>query len=383
MHRSIARRHVAGAGAAWLLAGHAAAAAEPGETLTIAQIVELTGPAAAFGDAWRNGVELAVQERNAGGGLLGKLVQVVTFDAQSTAFGGRVAMQRALDLEPLAVLGPALSEASRGALAVLRARDTPLILGGNAADLTGAAHPATVRPLPSAAAMMARLCAWLHDEEKPARVAVLWSGHEPFRALRDALLPEARGYGIDLAAEWIAESGEPAADLSRLLKAAPDLLLVLVGPDLAGRVILEARRQAPQVRLIGDATLLAPQTLQVAGLAAEGVLAHVVLPPEPEAGPLAAFAARYEAANKQPPEELALAGYLAVGMVKAALDKAGSADAHTLAEALRGLSTTVATQPMLLADCTWNAAGTPDRPSWIIERHGGKFRSVATLRDAA
>jgi branched-chain amino acid transport system substrate-binding protein len=375
------RRRLFVAGAALPLARRAARAAAPDATLQIAQVVELTGAGSAFGAAWRSGVELAVQEINAAGGMFGALLQVVTFDAQSSATGARAAMQRALDLDPIAVLGPVLSEPARAALSVPRNRGTAVLLGGNAADLTGPAHPATFRPVPSASALMARLCAWLRDEARLTRLAVYWSAHEPFRTGRDALLHEARAHGLGFCAEWVAESGDVAADLPRLLRAAPDVLLVLVAADLAGRVLTEARRQAPQLPVVGEAPLTEPQALQAAGAAAEGVRAHVLLPPEPDAGPAADFVARYAAADKQPPDEAALAGYLAVGMLKAAMDRAGSADPRALAEALRGLFVTASREPMLLTDCAWSAGGDPDRPSWIVEVRDGQRHSVRMLRD--
>jgi branched-chain amino acid transport system substrate-binding protein len=366
MYRPLARRQPTGPGAQSI-------AAEPPRTHMLAQLVELTGPLAEAGDAWRNGAELAVQEINAAGGLLGKLLAVTTYDAGSTAAGARYAMQRALEGDPLAVLGPALSETGRGALVPPRPRGTPLILGGNAADLTGAAHPATFRALPSAAATMARLAGWLRGGRVP-RLAVLWSGRDPYRSSRDALAHEARGRGIDIVAEWVTESTAPAADVSRLLTANPDLLVVLLPPDKAGHAATEARKQAQRLPLIGEASLVAPTALAAAGAAAEGLCAHVLLPPDADGG----FAARYLAANKQPPDELAFAGYLAVGMVKAGLTKAARAEPAALAEALHSLS---ANRDPMLGDCTWNANGDPDRASRIVEVRDGTLHTLKVLRD--
>lgn len=373
------RRRFAGSAAALLLAGRTARAATPGETLPLAQVVELTGALSRSGDAWRNGVELAVQEINAAGGLLGKLLQVTTHDAQSTSAGGHAAMRAALEADPLVVLGPARSDPARGALLVPRGRGTPVILGGGAADLTGPAHPATLRAIPSTQAMMARFALWLHDAGKPGRIAILWSGHDPYRTSRDAFVHEARARGLEIAAEWVTPGTDPAADTSRLLKAAPDSLLLLVPEDIAGRAMAEVARQAAPVRLLGGAWLLDPRTLALAGAAAAGARAHVLLPPDQDSG---GFPARYAAANKQPPREQALAGYLAVGMVKAALEKAGTADPRALAEALRDLSVTAADQPMLLGDCTWNANGDPDRQSFVVEVRDGSPHTVTALRDA-
>jgi branched-chain amino acid transport system substrate-binding protein len=360
----------------------AALAAEPAETLPLAQVVELTGALSPAGDAWRNGVELAVQEINRGGGLLGKLLAVTTFDAQSSAAGGRAAMLKALETEPLAVLGPVLTEPARGALQALRGRGTPLILGSAApADATGAAHPATFRAVPSAATLMARFVRWLQAEGKPGRIAILWGGQDPHRTARDAFVREARQRGLQIVAEWVTPGLEPAADVSRLLKAAPDSLLLLVPRRVAGRAIAEVARQATPVRLLGCAPLVDPRTLALAGAGgAEGARAHVLLPPDPESGLPAGFLARYVAANKQPPEESAVAGYLAVALLKAAIDKAGSAEPKALADTLRGLAATGAAEPMLLGDCAWTATGDPDRDSYVVEVRDGAPRTVATLR---
>jgi branched-chain amino acid transport system substrate-binding protein len=377
--RPIARRRVIGAAAGLALATRSARAAETATTHMLAQIVELTGSDADAGTAWRNGAELAVQEINGAGGLLGKLIEIVTYDAQSTAYGARTAMQRALELDPLAVLGPALPDPARGALAVPRSRGTPLILGADTAELNGQPHPATFYTLPSRATMMARLAAWLHSGAKPPRLAVLWSAREPFRAGRDALVRAAREHGIEVAADWVTEGGTPASDLARLLTASPDMLVLLLPEDQCGAAVTEARHRAPRLPLLGDASLISPRTLADAGRAAEGLCAHVLLPPAPAAGSPAGFWARYLDANKQRPEEAALAGYLAVAMVKAALEKAATDQPLAVADAMRGLSSTAQREPML-GDCTWSAEGTPDRPSWIVQIQNGAPRIVTALR---
>jgi branched-chain amino acid transport system substrate-binding protein len=379
MNRWITRRHVIGGAGLLAVAGSSARAAETGETHTLAQIVELTGSDASAGDAWRNGVELAVQEVNGSGGLLGKLVEVVTYDAQSTAYGARTAMQRALELDPLAVLGPALPDPARGVLAVPRLRGTPLILATDVPDLGGVPHPATFYTLPGVGALMSRLAGWLHDVGKSPRLSVLWSAHEPFRSSRDALVRAAREHGIPLAADWVTEGHSPAADITRLLTASPDMLVLLLPDTQCGAAIVEARHRAPRLPLLGEVSLLSTRALADAGPAADGVCAHVLLPPGPADGSPAGFWARYLQANREPPQEAALAGYLAVGLVKAALLKAGSDDPRSLAEAMRGLTVTAKSEPML-GDCSWNADGAPDRASWIVQVQAGALRTIATLR---
>jgi branched-chain amino acid transport system substrate-binding protein len=379
MDRLIRRTSAPKPGASLAVTGGSAPVIVTADTHVVAQNIELTGAAAEAGDAWRNGVELAVQEINSAGGVLGKPIELVTFDAQSTANGARLAMERALELEPLAVLGPALPDPARGALAVVRVQGTPLILSAAAPEPAGgASHPATFYALPGAATLMARLAVWLRQDAKIQRLAVLWSAHERFRASRDALTRAAREHGIDVAADWVTEALKPADDVARLLTAGPEALLVLLPEAKCGRVIIEARKQAPRVALLGEGSLIGRIALADAGSAAEGVSAHLLLPPDPAADPATSFAGRFLAANKQPPVDLALAGYVAVGMVRAALQRSAAAEPRALADALRGLATSAAHDPML-GDCTWNAAGEPDRASWIVRVQNGEVRKLASL----
>lgn len=345
-------------------------AAPATDSLQVAQVVELTGAYSAIGDAWRNGVEMAAQEINAGGGLLGRLVQVMTFDAQSTAAGGHTAMTKALETDPLAVLGPALTEPARGALAVARGTRA-ILLGAGGADLTGAAHPCVFRTVPSDAAMMMRLAGWLRDAGHIRRLAIITSAQQPFRDAGEALPKAARATGIELAAEATMTT-DLLAELPRLLHAAPDALAILLPAEAAGRFAAEVRRQAPKLMLIGGRSLLEPKAIDAAGSAAEGVRAHVLLADAPAQPDVQAFRDRFLARFKEPPSDPALAGYVALGAVRAAAEQIGAADPRALCEALHRLKPNEAQRRMLLGDGAWDAAGEIARPSWIVEIRSGR-----------
>src|SRR5262245_8702519 len=53
------------------------------EEIVIGEIGSLTGAEAAFGISTRNGIELALEEANAEGGVKGKKVRVIVYDDQS------------------------------------------------------------------------------------------------------------------------------------------------------------------------------------------------------------------------------------------------------------------------------------------------------------
>ena len=69
-------------------------------------IAELSGPGATAGTNWKSGIELAVEEINAKGGILGRKIDMVAYDTQTNPANARAAVQRAIDEGTHAVLGP-------------------------------------------------------------------------------------------------------------------------------------------------------------------------------------------------------------------------------------------------------------------------------------
>ncbi|MDE2575250.1 MAG: hypothetical protein KGL55_08070, partial [Rhodospirillales bacterium] len=118
--------------------------------------------------------------------------------------------------------------------------------------------------------------------------------------------------------------------------------------------------------LAGEAALHRAATRPAAEAVPAGagpVFAHLAL--AAEAPPLAAFAARFRERYAALPSADALAGHVAVGMVKAASEVLGQLDGPGLGNALHGLSVRAADQPALLLDTAWAIDGTPDRISFL------------------
>ena len=61
--------------------------AQSGPPIKLADVAELSGGGATVGTNWKNGIDLAVEEINAKGGVLGKKLEVISRD--DGACGGR------------------------------------------------------------------------------------------------------------------------------------------------------------------------------------------------------------------------------------------------------------------------------------------------------
>jgi branched-chain amino acid transport system substrate-binding protein len=96
---------------------------------------ELSGAAASYGQDTLNGILMALDEINAGGGVLGKKITYVKLDnktdpAESTSAATRLATKENVSL----ILGPATTGATKASIPVADKNKVPLISGSATAD---------------------------------------------------------------------------------------------------------------------------------------------------------------------------------------------------------------------------------------------------------
>ena len=115
------------------------------EVIKIANIVELSGGGASAGTNFKNGVELAVKEINAAGGVLGKKIQTITSDTQSNPGVAKGLTQKAVDDEVFAIFGPVFSGSIMVSMAESRRAEVPNFTGGEAASITAQGNPYVFR----------------------------------------------------------------------------------------------------------------------------------------------------------------------------------------------------------------------------------------------
>jgi branched-chain amino acid transport system substrate-binding protein len=355
----------------------------------VALMLALTGTGALAGDAFRNGVEMAVQGINGSGGLLGRLIQISTFDTQSSPRGGRASLQRVLEGPLLALLGP-VAPAETSALA-------PLIHERRVLQIAAAAGPIPADATllftgPGGPTRMAMLANWLATEPRVERLALLATPRHSQTAswLATACRPQKLNVVADLTLPHAppgpaAAARDIAAELDRLIARiqAAQAQALFIGADgvLAARIIRAARQQAPGLMLFGTAGLLAPAVLEASGDAAVGVRGFASLAPAAPVGPLEDFRGSYASQYHAEPDTLAMQGYMALSMLQAAVLMVAPAtlsglspSGPALAAALRAAPVRATAVPGILLDTRWDAAGEPHRVGFVAEvLPGGGF----------
>jgi branched-chain amino acid transport system substrate-binding protein len=133
-----------------VLAGTAAVLASPAiaqaQRVRLINVSELSGPGATAGTNWRNGIDLAVAEANARGGIAGRQIEMIHYDSQTNPGVSRALIQRAIDENAYVTLGPVFSGPIGASMQVAQRANMPQIVGGEATGLTRQGNPFTSAP---------------------------------------------------------------------------------------------------------------------------------------------------------------------------------------------------------------------------------------------
>ena len=124
-----------------LLLGTAFVASAQPESYRIVHLAPLTGDASFQGQILVNAAKMAVDEINANGGINGVPIEYLTVDETSSTATGIEAVRKAIDLNPVAVIGPNRSGTILAAEDLWREAKIPFITDGTMQIPPGRATP--------------------------------------------------------------------------------------------------------------------------------------------------------------------------------------------------------------------------------------------------
>jgi branched-chain amino acid transport system substrate-binding protein len=353
-----------------LLAGallaFAAATSAHAQAIKLADVAELSGGGATVGTNWKNGIDLAIEEINGKGGVLGRKLEVTHADSQSNPGVARAQVQKALDAEPYVLLGPGYSGSVKVTAPLAAEAGIAQIMGGEAAELTQAGNKFLFRTSFGQQSSMPKVAKYIHDDMKAKSVAVVWVNNDFGRGGRDVVIKELDRLGSKVVADMSTEAGQAdfAADVGKIKAANPE--------EESARILKELKRQGVTAPLMGETTLIGQKVIDLAGDAANGARGHVGLTTDAPVDLIKAFRDKFSKKYNYVPDHNGLKGYLAVYMVKATTEKMGKVDSKAFAETLHGLTIKAADEPGILMDVTFSETGDIDRQSFLVEVVEGK-----------
>ncbi len=350
------------------------------EKVKLIDDVELSGPGVTSGSMWKNGVDLAVKEINAGGGILGRMIDIAHQDNQSQAQIAKAVATKAIDDEPYVLLGPIFSGDVNVSSAVAEDAETPMIMGGEAANLTQQGRKYLFRTSLSQTAAMPKVANYMQKSGFKS-VAIVWIANDFGKGGHDAIVKELNSRGIKILADISTEPGQMdyTSVVVNAAKAGADALFSYKNEEESARFLIALRKYGYDKPVIGETVLVSQRVIELAGAAANGARGHVGLTVDAPNPLVQAYGAKFRTAYGYSSDHNGIKGYTSVYLIKAVTEKLGRFDRKALAAAIHGGSFSAKQYPGLLLDVAFDANGDLDRESFLVEVRDGKQVVTDTL----
>lgn len=351
------------------------------DVIKIANIVELSGGGATAGTNFKNGVELAVKEINAAGGILGKKIQTTTSDTQSNPGVAKGLTQKAVDDGVFAIFGPVFSGSIMVSMAESRKAEIPNFTGGEAANITAQGNPYIFRTSFTQATAMPKVARYISEQAKLKTLAIVFVNNDFGKGGLDMIKKALDKAGTKVVAEISTDSGQVdfSAAVLKAKQSGADGVFAYTNEEESARLLRELRKQGWTKPIIGETTLTGQKVIDLAGEAANGAIAHVGLTVDAPLPAVRAFRAKFERDYKYVSDHNGMKGYSGIYALKAAIEKVGKLDRKAVANALHGLVVTTDKEPGILMNVAFDQNGDLDRESFLVEVKNGQQVVVATL----
>ncbi|SEB24921.1 ABC transporter substrate-binding protein [Variovorax sp. YR216] len=350
------------------------AAGAQAQPIKIAAIVELSGAGATSGTNFKNGMEMAVKEINASGGILGRQLQTTVADTQSNPGVAKGLATKVVDDGVVAVFGPVFSGSILVSMAETRRAEIPNFTGGEAAAITKQGNPYIFRTSFTQDTAMPKVARYIANTLNARSLALIYVNNDFGKGGREALMKALEPLGVKVVADISTEQNQLdfSAPVLKAKQSNADVVFVYSNEEESARALRELRKQGVAKPIVGETVLTSQKVIELAGEAANGAVAHVGLTTDAPIPAVRAFRERFEREYKFIPDHNGVKGYTAVFIFKAAVEKAGKVDPKAIAQTLHGLSIKAAQNPGVLMDVSFDANGDLDRESFMTEVRNGK-----------
>jgi branched-chain amino acid transport system substrate-binding protein len=351
------------------------------QTVKIHNVVELSGTGTTAGTNFKNGVELAVKEINAAGGILGRRIVLENADTQSNPAIAKALTVKAIDDNAYVVMGPVFSGSIIVSMLETRRAEVPNFTGGEAANITLQGNPYVFRTSFSQATGMPKIAAYIANGMKAKSVVVVFVNNDFGKGGRDAIIKELGARNVKVVGDISTDPGQVdfSAPVLRAKQANADALFAYLNEEESARLLRELRKQGYDKPIVGETTIMGQKVIELAGDAANGVKGHVGLTIDAPNPAIRSFSEKYEKEFRSKSDHNGIKGYTGMYVVKAVTEKVGKFDRKAFAQAIKNSCFSAKQHSGLLMDVCFDDKGDIDRESFLVEVKGGKQVVVETL----
>ncbi|MCX8059165.1 MAG: ABC transporter substrate-binding protein [Spirochaetes bacterium] len=314
--------------------------------ILIGGVGPVTGEAATFGVSTKEGIELAVEEWNAAGGLLGKKIKLIFQDDKGEPTEAATVYNKLITQDKVvAIIGTVMSKCSLAGAPICQDNKVPMI------------SPTSTNPkVTEVGDFIFRACfidpfqglvgaKFAYENLKARKAGVIFDvGNDYTKGLAEVFRDSFTSLGGQIVAFEAHPTGTTdfKAQLTKIIAAKPDIIYI---PDYYNDVALiakQARELGFKGSFIGGDGWDSPKLTEIAGTAIEGGFFTNHFSKDDQRPIVQEFVKKYKAKYGKEPDALAALAYDAAYIMFDAIKRAGSTVGEKIRDALKVTNINVA-----------------------------------------
>ncbi|MFP2907647.1 ABC transporter substrate-binding protein [Pyxidicoccus sp. 3LFB2] len=349
-------------------------------TILLGEVGSLTGSEATFGISARNGIELAINEANAAGGVKGKKLAVRVYDSQGRPEEGAQAATRLITQDKVVViLGEAASSVSMAMAEKAQAAKVPMIT------------PTSTSPeVTKKGDYIFRVCfiddfqglvmaKFARENLKVSKVAVLRDNKAAFSmGLADVFIKTFKGAGGEIVSDESYSKGDTdfRAQLTAIKQRKPDAVFVPGYYTDVGIIARQAREIGLKVPLLGGDGWDSDKLYELGGSALEGSYFSNHYSADNPDPVLQQFLKKYKEAYGAVPDSVGVLAYDAARVAIEAMKRAPDTSGPALRDAIAATKDFPGVSGRITLDANRDAV----KEAVVLKVSGGKAEFVTTVK---
>ncbi|MDD4321177.1 MAG: ABC transporter substrate-binding protein [Acidaminococcaceae bacterium] len=357
------------------------------DEIVIGAHFELTGGVANYGKSTLNGVQLAIEQANAKGGVLGKKIKLVQGDNKSEpAEAGNIATKLITADHAVVLIGPATSGCVAASAPIATANKVPLMAPVATAPGITVGKDGKVKPFVFRACFIDPfqgkvMAVFAEKTLKVKKVAILFDSSSEYSKGLTAVFTktlEANGGQVVDKEAFLAKDVDFKATLTKIKASNPEAIYVPAYYEEVSKIIKQAREVGLTCPILGSDGWDSPKLAEIAGKEAlnNTYFCSAYSAQDKEPG-VQNFIKAYKAKYNAEPDNFSIHGYDAALVVIEAIKRAGSTDGVKIAQELSRIKDF----PVATGKFTVDADHNPVSGAVIIELKDGvqTFKEKITL----
>jgi len=321
-----------------------AAAPPSGETVKLGALMPMTGDLQAFGETSLNGINLAVDEINAAGGVLGMPLEVSVGDTQTAAQPSIDAAQKLVSIEGVSAIIGALSSGNTIPVAesITKSSRVPQVSPASTSPvITGLADEDFLfRTVPSDAFQGIAL-AEVAREKGLENLAIIYVNNDYGQGLAESFQESFEAQGGTISGSVPYEKGQASyrGELQQLAGAGAEALLLIGYPENGITILKQSLEEGFFDRFVFTDGMKAPEVIDAIGADfLEGAFGTVAQSAEENEAYTRFTSAYEEKYGELPPKPYIDTSYDAVMVLALAIEQAGTTDGSAVRDAMRDVA---------------------------------------------